>query len=99
MTTRVPFAWRCLGKPFTQQNVAMDADDQHFLVTGSIQDADPCALGEIRSRAPQEGVLQMRLGCLKLNTSQPCGLAPDMTCMIEPSLPAAPMAWNTRRMA
>lgn len=36
----------------------MDADDQHFLVTGSIQDADPCALGEIRSRAPQEGVLQ-----------------------------------------
>src|SRR5579859_4639767 len=27
-------------------------------------------------------------GCLKLKTSQPCGLIPDMTCLMAPSLPA-----------
>ena len=32
------------------------------------------------------------LGCLKLNTWQPCGLTPDMTCLMAPSFPAASIA-------
>src|ERR1017187_8797226 len=37
------------------------------------------------------------LGCLKLNTWQPCGLTPDITCLITPSLPAASSAWKISR--
>jgi len=33
-------------------------------------------------------------GCLKLKTSQPCGLTPDMTCRIAPSLLAASILKN-----
>jgi len=32
------------------------------------------------------------IGCLKLKTSQPCGLTPDMTCLMAPSLPAESIA-------
>ena len=32
------------------------------------------------------------LGCVKLNTWQPCGLTPDITWRIAPSLPAASIA-------
>src|SRR5437764_13999158 len=34
-------------------------------------------------------------GALNENTWQPCGLTPDMTCLIVPSLPAASIAWKT----
>ena len=34
------------------------------------------------------------LGCLKLETWQPCGFTPDMTCRMAPSLPAASMPWK-----
>jgi hypothetical protein len=34
------------------------------------------------------------LGCLKLETSQPAGLTPDMTWRIAPSLPAESMPWK-----
>ena len=33
-------------------------------------------------------------GALKEYTWQPCGLTPDMTCLIVPSLPAASIAWK-----
>ena len=33
-------------------------------------------------------------GALNENTWQPCGLMPDMTCLIAPSLPAASIAWK-----
>ena len=34
------------------------------------------------------------MGALKEYTWQPCGLTPDMTCLIAPSLPAASIAWK-----
>ena len=34
------------------------------------------------------------LGCLKLKTWQPCGLTPDITCLMTPSLPPASIAWK-----
>ena len=36
----------------------MHADDQHFLVVGSVEDADPAALRQIARGAPEEVVLQ-----------------------------------------
>ena len=33
-------------------------------------------------------------GDLNEKTWQPCGLMPDITCLIAPSLPAASMAWK-----
>ena len=33
-------------------------------------------------------------GALKEKTWQPCGLTPDITCLIVPSLPAASIAWK-----
>ena len=35
-------------------------------------------------------------GALKAATWQPCGLTPDMTCLIAPSFPAASIAWKIR---
>ena len=54
----------------------------------------------IRPRSGSERVVRQRkscsssvaLGCLKLNTWQPCGLTPDITCRMAPSLPAASIA-------
>ena len=34
------------------------------------------------------------LGCLKLNTWQPWGFTPDITCLMALSLPAASIAWK-----
>jgi hypothetical protein len=50
----------------------------------------------IRPRSGSSSVVRHRkscnssvaLGCLKLATRQPCGLTPDLTCRIAPSLPA-----------
>jgi len=39
------------------------------------------------------------LGCLKLNTWQPCGLTPDITWRIALSFPAASIAGKISRMA
>ena len=36
----------------------MHADDQHFLVIGSVEDADPAALRQIARGAPEKIVLQ-----------------------------------------
>ena len=36
-----------------------------------------------------------RSAALKECTWQPCGLTPDITCLIAPSLPAASIAWKT----
>ena len=56
----------------------------------------------IRPRSGRSRVVRHRksccssvaLGCLKLNTWHPCGLMPDITCLMAPSLPAASIAWN-----
>ena len=34
------------------------------------------------------------VGALNENTCTPCGLMPDITCLIAPSLPAASIAWK-----
>ena len=38
-------------------------------------------------------------GALNEWTWQPCGLTPDITCLMAPSLPAASIAWNTLLVA
>ena len=38
-------------------------------------------------------------GCLNETTWTPCGLTPDITCSIAPSLPAASIAWKTTSSA
>ncbi len=35
-------------------------------------------------------------GALNEKTWHPCGLTPDMTCLIAPSFPAASIAWKMR---
>jgi hypothetical protein len=35
---------RRIGEPFTDEKFVMHADDQHLLVIGSVEDADPSAL-------------------------------------------------------
>jgi hypothetical protein len=51
----------------------MHADDEHLLVLGAIEDADPLAFRQTAGRAPKKIVLSSsEVGCLKLKTSQPC---------------------------
>ena len=46
------------GEPFAAENLGMDAHDQHFLVVGAVEDADPPAFGQIAGGAPEKIVLQ-----------------------------------------
>ena len=57
---------------FTAENFRVDAHDQHLLVVGSVEDADPPALRQIRVvRQRKSCSNSVALGCLKLNTWQP----------------------------
>jgi len=68
----------------------MHAHDEHFLIVGTIEDANPPAFRQTAVRAPKKIMLQFfHARCLKLQTSQPFGSTPDMTCWMAPSLPAA----------
>ena len=49
---------RRVRKPFAAQNVGMHPQDQHFLVIGSVENADPPAFRQVASRAPEKIVLQ-----------------------------------------
>ena len=49
---------RRIRDPFAAQNFGMHADDQHFLVIGSVEDADPPAFRQIAGGAPEKVVLQ-----------------------------------------
>ena len=40
------------------QNLRMHTDDQHFLVIGTVEDADPAALGKPARAAPEKIVLE-----------------------------------------
>ena len=46
------------GHPFTVENVVMHADDEHFLIIGSVKNADAPAFGQITRRAPEKIVFQ-----------------------------------------
>ena len=66
------------------EDLRVHAHDEHLFVVGAVEDADPAALGQVlqaratgnRGRAPR------CVGALNEETSQPCGLMPDMTCLI-----------------
>ena len=51
---------RRVREPFAAQNFRMHADDQHLLVIGSVEDADPPAFRQIAGGAPEKIVLQFR---------------------------------------
>ena len=48
-----------LGKPLAAENLRMHSNDQHFLVIGTVEDADPAALGKAACRAPEKIMLQL----------------------------------------
>src|ERR1035441_10932424 len=43
-----------LGKSLAAENLRMHSNDQHFLVIGTVEDADPAALGKAACRAPEK---------------------------------------------
>ena len=49
---------RRVREPFAAENLGMHADDQHFLVVGPVEDADPPALRQVARGAPEKIVLQ-----------------------------------------
>jgi len=84
-----------VGQLLAAQDLGEHAHDEHLLVVRAVEDADAAALGQrtwVRHRKSWSS--SVGLGCLKLNTWQPCGLMPDMTWRMAPSLPAASMAWK-----
>ena len=57
---------RRVRDPFAAENLGMHAGDQHLLVIGSVEDADPPAFRQIARGAPQKIVLQFgRAGMLE----------------------------------
>jgi len=77
------------------QNFRVHTHDQHLFVVRAIEDPDAAALGQAGAAAPQKVVVELLFaGVLEAETWQPCGLTPDITCLIAPSLPAASMAWK-----
>ena len=49
-----------IGQALAAKDLRMHADDQHFLVIGAVEDADPSALRQVARGAPQKIVLQFR---------------------------------------
>ena len=49
---------RRVWEPFAAENLRMHAGDQHLLVVGSVEDADPPAFRQITGGAPEKVVLQ-----------------------------------------
>ena len=80
---------------FGAKNLRVNAGDEHLLKVGPVENADLTACRQLARGAPQKIVFQL-LGArvFELNTWQPWGLTPDMTCSMAPSLPAASMAWK-----
>ena len=52
------FVAQLFRKPLAAQNLRMHPNDQHFLVIGTIEDADPPAFGKPARRAPEKIMLQ-----------------------------------------
>ena len=52
------FAVRRIRDAFAAKNLGMHSNDQHFLIIGSIEDADPPAFRQIAGGAPKKVVLQ-----------------------------------------
>jgi len=75
---------------------APDAPERRaLLVVRTVEDPDPPASGSrVVVRQRKSCWSSSALGCLKLKTSQPSGLTPDMTCRIAPSLPAPSIPWK-----
>ena len=49
---------RGVWEPFAAENLRLDAGNQHLLVVGSVEDADPPAFRQIAGGAPEKVVLQ-----------------------------------------
>jgi len=78
----------------------MDADDEYFFVVRTVEDADAAALGQTARGAPEEIMFQLfGAGLLEAGDFASCGLIPDMTWRMAPSLPAASMPWKMSKSA
>src|ERR1700733_12543336 len=59
-------------KPLTAENLRMHPDDQHFLIIGTIKDADASAFGKAARRTPQKVVFQfLRAGLFETEDFAP----------------------------
>ena len=67
---------KLVRKPLAAENLRMHANDQHFLVIGTIEDADPPAFGQTARGAPEKIVLQL-LGARLFETEHLAALRID----------------------
>src|ERR1019366_1663546 len=49
---------RGVGEPFAAENLRMNAGDQHLLIVGPVEDADPAPFRQIAGGAPEKIMLQ-----------------------------------------
>ena len=49
-------------EPLPGEHLGMHPDDEHLLVVGAVEDADPAALGQATRRAPHEVVVELLVG-------------------------------------
>jgi len=71
----------------------MDAGDQHLLIVGPVEDADPATFRQIAGGAPEKIVLQFgSAGMFEAEYLATLRVDPDITCLMAPSFPAASIA-------
>jgi hypothetical protein len=58
LSRQTAFVERGVGEPFAAENLRMDAGDQHLLIVGPVEDADPAPFRQIAGGAPEKIVLQ-----------------------------------------
>ena len=51
---------RSIPNSLAPENLGVDADDQHLLIIGSVEDTDPPAFWKVTGGSPQKIVLQFR---------------------------------------
>ena len=55
----LPLVEQFMRKPLAAKNLRMHANDEHLLVVGTIEDADPPTFGQTAGRAPKKIVLSV----------------------------------------
>ena len=85
---------RSVRDALAEQDFGMYAGNQNLFVIGSVEDADSPAFRKVARGAPEKKSCcsSPTLGYLKLKTWHPCGVTPDITCLMAPSFPAASVA-------
>ena len=82
-----------IRKPLTAENLRMHANDEHLLIVGTIEDADPPAFRQTAGRAPKKIVLQFlgtrlleteNLAALRINPGHDVPDGAILACSVHP---------------